>query len=209
MPVTTGGASGGPKSHRNRPRSWITSAGLAARSTNSGGLAARIVAARASMPSGPAACPSASKNAQSSAKSSRMAAIRRTGSRSPKTAYAFLSMRPPSVSLILAPPPGRREHGWRRSPLLDRLVGERPVEVDRQVRAVAERLVARVSAPAERHLVRVTDLPAVDVAERHWAGHEVRPVLAWSDRDVGHGWSFLPRRSGLPGRTGVVAAACR
>ena len=36
MPVTTGGAPGGPNCHRKRPTSWFTSAGPAARKTNPG-----------------------------------------------------------------------------------------------------------------------------------------------------------------------------
>src|SRR5579862_804710 len=50
-----------------------------------------------------------------------------------------------------------------------RSVLQRSIEVNGCVRAIAERLVVRVTAATERHLVGVRDFAAVDVRELDWA----------------------------------------
>src|ERR1700737_2101184 len=84
-----------------------------------------------------------------------------------------------------------------RSPAGEQLVLQGPVEVDGEVRTVTERLVAGMATAAERHLIGVGDLAAVDVGEADGAGHEVRSVLAGSDCHVSHRWGspFLSRLS--------------
>src|SRR6476660_3757821 len=94
------------------------------------------------------------------------------------------------VSRMAPKPIGATENGPRRrlSPtgFIVRLVLQGSVEADRGVGPVAERLVLRTSAPAQRHVLAVRNLPAVDIGETHGARHEVRPVLARGDVDFGH-----------------------
>src|ERR1035441_10869176 len=65
-------------------------------------------------------------------------------------------------------------------------VGKRAVEVDGEVRAVAERLVPGLAAAAQGHLVRVRDFPAVDIGQAYRPGYQVGAILAGGDRDVRH-----------------------
>src|SRR5450756_676662 len=65
-------------------------------------------------------------------------------------------------------------------------VGERAVEVDGEVGAVAERLVPGLAAAAQGHRVRVRDLPAVDIGQAYRPRYQVGAVLAGGDRDVRH-----------------------
>src|SRR5450756_2812321 len=57
-------------------------------------------------------------------------------------------------------------------------VGERAVEVDGEVGAVAERLVPGLAAAAQGHRVRVRDLPAVDIGQAYRPRYQVGAVLA-------------------------------
>src|ERR1700719_4563634 len=66
------------------------------------------------------------------------------------------------------------------------LVPQLAVEVDRDVHAVAERLVFRVSATTQRHVFAMRNLPAGDVGETHRTRHQVRAVLARRDIDISH-----------------------
>src|SRR4051794_32236979 len=73
--------------------------------------------------------------------------------------------------------PSRRASMSLRDVVIGAAVGERAVEVDLEVRAVAERFVARVAAAAEGHLVRVRDLATVGVGEVHGTRDEVRAIF--------------------------------
>src|SRR3954468_18878550 len=66
-------------------------------------------------------------------------------------------------------------------------VRERSVEVDRGVRAIAERLVRRASATTDRHGVGGLDHAPVGGGQYRRAGDDVGTVLTGCDGDVGHG----------------------
>src|SRR6266566_4333002 len=77
-------------------------------------------------------------------------------------------------------------------------VDQRPVEVPRQVRTVAEGLVAGASAAAHRELRRVGDFSSVGRGEMDWSGDQVRAVLARGNGHFVHtiNKSFRVSRSG-------------
>src|SRR5258706_1425430 len=77
---------------------------------------------------------------------------------------------------------------------------ERPVEVDRGVRAVAERLVAGLAASAQRHLLAVLDDAAVRRHQPDRTGHYVRAVLTGDDRHIWHGRLLSTYSKGLADR---------
>src|SRR5450755_1342745 len=89
-----------------------------------------------------------------------------------------------ALSIVRARRQGKADAGLR---LVIALIRERAVEIYRGMRAVAKRLVAGLSAAAERHLVGMRYLTAVNVRETNRAGNEIRAIQAGRNRDVRHG----------------------
>src|SRR5450432_4246255 len=95
--------------------------------------------------------------------------------------FEFAIRLPLLLGMLAIRPRGRRPPTRLKCSVL-----QRAVEVDGRMRAIAKRLVVGVAATAQRHLVWMRDLSAVDVRQMHRPADEVRTVFARGDVDFGH-----------------------
>jgi hypothetical protein len=106
------------------------------------------------------------------------------GSRSVRGVPATPDPKPNSPSILCT----SRSQSWVKlgQILSRRSVGQRAVEIDREMRAVAERLVSRVATPAKGDLRGLVDLATVVVGDLYRTGDHVRAVLRGSDANIRH-----------------------